>query len=574
MLIINNLKTFLSFLDQRQKFRFYLIILICLFQSILEAFGVGIVIPFLSLLTKPNNTNFFFINDIKNFEFISGISDFQIIIIAITIFFIFFLFKTIFLCFSIKKIYNFCFDIQESLKQKVFNNSIKLEYQNFLKESSSKLILDISSSISSFTQFFTIPLLTLISEILILLSILILLIFFEFKGFLVLSFFLFFSIMLFYKIIGKSLKELGVKKENMSQQQLKILNNAIGNIKITKLHNLENFYIKSFANSNSNSAKIESIFYTLQNIPRVSLEFFGFIALTILIITLIATSQDNLKIVSTVGLFAAAGFKIIPSINRIIFALQAQKYSKSIVENLKIEQSKFKNLEIKDHTLSKNNISFNYKINLSNIYFKYENTNNFILKDFNLLIEANECIGITGKSGSGKSTFLDILTGLLKPTRGNIFVDDKKQFLDNPSWRNIIAYVPQNNYLLKQDIITNIALAVNKADIDNDLISEIINITELSNTLNMRGTDIEGGLSGGQIQRIAIARALYRKPKILIMDEPTSALDSETEHNIMTSINKISGKLTLIIVSHRMSALKYCSKIYEFKDYNLRNIKT
>ena len=574
MLIINNLKIFLSFLDQRQKFRFYLIILICLFQSILEAFGVGIVIPFLSLLTSTNKGNFFFINDIKNFKFISGSSDFQIIIIIITIFFIFFLFKTIFLSFSIKKIYNFCFDIQESLKQKVFNNSIKLEYQNFLKESNNKIILDISSNISIFTQFFAIPLLTLISEILILSSILILLIFFEFKGFLVLSFFLFISILLFYKILGKSLKVLGAKKENLGQEQLKILNNAVGNIKITKLHNLENFYVKSFANSNSNSAKIESIFYTLQNIPRVTLEFFGFIALAILIITLIVANQDNLKIVSTVGLFAAAGFKIIPSINRIIFALQAQKYSKSIVENLKIEQSKFKHSEIKDHSLSKTNISFNYKINLSNIYFKYENTNNFILKDFNLLIEANECIGITGKSGSGKSTFLDILTGLLKPTRGNIYVDDKKLFLDNSSWRNIIAYVPQNNYLLKENIIANIALGVNKVDIDNDLISEIIKITELSNTLNVRGADIVGSLSGGQIQRVAIARALYRKPKILIMDEPTSALDSETEHNIMRSINKISGKLTLIIVSHRMSALKYCSKIYEFKDYNLKKIKT
>ena len=190
-------------------------------------------------------------------------------------------------------------------------------------------------------------------------------------------------------------------------------------------------------------------------------------------------------------------------------------------------------------------------------------------------------IGIVGRSGVGKTTFLDILLGILSPTSGNIIVDDQKVDLNNLNWKKIVSYVPQSTFLIDGTLKKNIAFSRSDNDINLSLIRELISLTSLDEELKDRADLIENivigekgiNLSGGQIQRIAIARALYKKPKILIMDEPTSALDTYNEEKIMNLV--ISDKdLTLVVVSHKISALEKCDEIYELKEGKLLSIKS
>ena len=196
-----------------------------------------------------------------------------------------------------------------------------------------------------------------------------------------------------------------------------------------------------------------------------------------------------------------------------------------------------------------------------------------ILKNFNFYIKKNSKIGIVGSSGAGKTTFLDLLIGLLEPTSGEVLVDKRKVSLNDSSWRDRIAYVPQYNYLIDDTLEKNIALGIIDQNIDHSLINSLLDLTFLKEEIiskKSNGHKLLVGergvnLSGGQIQRIGIARALYRKPSLLIMDEPTSSLDLENEKKIISIINKIKN-MTVIIVSHKKSTLKDCDEIFTFKN--------
>ena len=218
-------------------------------------------------------------------------------------------------------------------------------------------------------------------------------------------------------------------------------------------------------------------------------------------------------------------------------------------------------------------IKFNYNLDFKDIYFKYPNSNKNVLEKFNFSIKKNKKIGIYGPSGSGKTTFLDLLIGLLSPQKGRIVSDGIDINLNSRNWRNKISYVPQFNYLMDDNLINNIAFGQDEINIDKKLVDELLDLTLLDQELvknnpqktNMKVGEMGINLSGGQIQRIGIARALYRKPEILVLDEPTSSLDSDNEIKIIENICDMK-KITLIIVSHRktlLSVMRFINLIME-----------
>jgi ATP-binding cassette, subfamily B, bacterial PglK len=572
MNIVQKYKTFYGFLNKKQKIKFYLIVLLLIFQSILEVVGVGSVIPVLSVILLPKENlyqdyvNYFF-ND-NDFSRNYIISAFILLVL------IFFIFKTFFLYVSSKKMFNFAYEIQTQIKNEIFAQSIFMNYLKFLKIKSSTLVTNISTNANLITMHCLIPILTLTSEGLILFSITTFLFFYDPAGFLILFLTLFLTILICYKFFSKKLKKMGEDKEVLESKMIKLVQNSIGSIKITKLHNLENKYLKEFNDLNEVTSSIQSKSYIFANLPRFILEFLGFLIICGLIFYFILMDTAPIKIIASLGIFAVAGFKIIPCVNRIIFALQGLKYSESTLNTVdkiyKDEKIRSSNKET-EHV--KSNFIFSNSIEFKNISFKYSMESSEILNNFNFYIKKNSKIGIVGASGAGKTTFLDLLIGLLEPSSGEVFVDQKKVSLNDIGWKNSIAYVPQYNYLIDDTLEKNIALDATDQNIDHSLVDSLLDLTFLKKELLTRNLNShkllvgERGvnLSGGQIQRIGIARALYRKPKLLIMDEPTSSLDSENEKKIINIINKIEN-LTLVIVSHRKSALESCDEIFTFKN--------
>ena len=281
---------------------------------------------------------------------------------------------------------------------------------------------------------------------------------------------------------------------------------------------------------------------------------------------------EKISILTFLALFAAVGFKIIPSINKIIFAFQHLKFY------LPVSEAVIKDLKLKPEQIisSRNkNIFENFNINIQNISYKYPGSKKHIFKNINLKINKFEIVGISGSSGSGKSTLINCLIGLLKPTSGKIEVNKKNIFDNLRSWQKKIGYVPQQVFLTDENMYSNIAFGVESRKINRKKIIEASRISQLNNFLNKKEDykKIVGErgmrISGGQLQRVGIARALYNDKDILIFDEATSSLDQETEQLFLNSIKKFKRKKTIIIISHKLNTLKFCDKIFKIKNSSI-----
>jgi ABC-type multidrug transport system fused ATPase/permease subunit len=573
--MVNNLKTFFNFLNIGQKRKITWVLINLIIQSILEMFGISMVIPVLMIILDPTKIQFSFLS-------ILGLDKKELIFFISILILIFFIIKSIYLYFVNKLTYDFAFDVEASLKDNIFFNYIKMKYEDAVFLKTSKLINDLTTNLRILTQNFTIPFLILIAEGLILLSILFFLFWYSQIGFLILFFFSFFTIIFFSFFLGNIIKTLGKNREIADNSLTSIVQNGIGALKISKLYDLQEKFSSEFSLLNYKSAFLYSKFLTLNQVPRYLLELFGFFSVLLLTFYFKISGINTFELVSTIGLFAAAGFKFIPSINRIIIAIQQIKFSSSVMQSIEKIQNQMK-IDFKNDNENDNlNIVYLDKfkqIEFKKIFFKFQKTDNFILSNLEFILNKNETVGIMGISGVGKTTFLDIFTGLLRPTAGKILINNKEVILNNSSWKDYIGYVPQNTYLFEGTLLENIIFHAELKNIDLEFVKQIIKFTKLdslveSNSLGINMMLGEKGtqLSGGQIQRIGFARALFRNPEILILDEPTSSLDSETEESIISTLNEFKN-ITKLIVSHKESTLKYCSRILRLKNGLLTEYK-
>ena len=272
---------------------------------------------------------------------------------------------------------------------------------------------------------------------------------------------------------------------------------------------------------------------------------------------------------------------MIPSINKIIIASQNIKFYHNSIDIIISELELKKNIvENSNSNNSTDSIASKGDIEFKNVFFTYTGNKPYILENINFKIERGKSIGIIGESGAGKSTLIDLIVGLLNPSVGNIYIDDKKNSFIPELLKKQIGYISQNVFLFDASIADNITMTnLNYNEKEKELIYKSIEDSDLTQMVQNlpEGIDTAVGenginLSGGQKQRIAIARALYRNSKILILDEATSNLDTQTENKIIESINRLKGDITLIIISHRLSILQECDQIFEVKNCKLHNI--
>ena len=345
------------------------------------------------------------------------------------------------------------------------------------------------------------------------------------------------------------------------------VNQGLGAIKDIILMNRHDFFLNNYNFQSVLSANISAKVSTLNQVPRFIFEFLAVLAMSVIIYSLMITIIDISQIVPLLAVFATAAFRMMPSFNRLLSSYQNIRYMNPVVETIFDELQRKSNDQIKNDDLVKP-INFN-KIILKGINFKYDSDPSNILKDLNIEIKKNQVIGLIGPTGSGKSTIINIICGLLKPSEGKILVDDVESDLNSLAWQNQIGYVSQSIYLSDDSIRKNIAFGIKEGEINDLNLQKSIKDSELEQFIsNLKmGLDTQVGrgsrVSGGQLQRPGIARALYNNPNILVLDEATSSLDVDTEKRIMDSILKLRGKKTIIIVAHRYSTIENCDIIYK-----------
>ena len=378
-----------------------------------------------------------------------------------------------------------------------------------------------------------------------------------------------FSYFIIYKTIRKKVFSNGVILTKNSKEKYKIITEAFGGIKNVILSNSSFYFIEKFNSKSFALAKASALNINLQRIPKFLIEFVAFGCVVVLIILLNLNSNGNFQnVIPQIAFFALAGYKLIPSFQQIYMNTTNIKANISALDSIENDlRNSVENRIIEDEV--KEDFKNFKNITLKNINFSFKERKEFKISDLNLNVNAKSVVGIAGQSGSGKSTIINLILGLLEPTSGKIHIDDK--ILNNKnikSWQKNIGYVPQSIFLCDGTLKENIAFGIEYKKINDKLIENAVKQAELSDFVSKLPEKLdtkigERGvqLSGGQQQRLGIARALYHDPNILIFDEATSSLDENTEKNIMNAINKFSRLKTIIIIAHRTNTLKKCDNI-------------
>ena len=533
-----------------------------------EALSIASLLPFLSILTNPNN-----LEDIIFFNYISNLfnlKDSNSFLFPLTIIFCFAILSS-----GMIRILNLYLSnklsalIGSDLSINCYRNTLYQPYQIHLKRNTSKIISTIteyiSGTINSLNAF-----LQMITALVVASSLILTLFLINIK----IAFTIIFIVGAFYflivVLIRKKLKVNSLITSNASKEQIKAIQEGLGAIRDVLISGSQLFYLNVFEKYDKRKRlkQGESNFYAAS--PKFALESIGIVFITMIAFQYTQEASGNISIIPFLGALALGAQKLLPACQQIFLnwsTIKSYNYQIEGVLNL-LKQP----VEIIPKRKYIGKVFLSKELELKNICFCYIKSSNFKLSNINLTIRKGERIGIIGETGSGKSTLLDIMMGLIKPDSGQFFIDGidliKNNKLDH--WRSTISHVPQNIYLSDTTIEENIALGINSKNIDFVLLKECARKAQLHNFINTlpkkyktnvgeRGVQ----LSGGQKQRIGIARALYKKSKVLFLDEATSALDNKTEKEFLKAIDNLSKEITLVIVAHRLTTIEKCNKVIE-----------
>tara|TARA_B110000027_G_scaffold96381_1_gene101749 strand:+ start:21378 stop:23072 length:1695 start_codon:yes stop_codon:yes gene_type:complete len=537
------------------KLKLLIIIFIIFLTTFTEILSIALLIPLLTIMFSGSlNIEFLNINNIS-IEFNSIII---FIIIAYTL-------KLIFLTYSSYYQQDFLRLFKNTISKKLLKYFLTKPYPFFIKNHSTRLIQDLND-IGLMTKYSASEI-TFISELLILATLTIFL--FIYDPYLTITALLFLfcvSILIHFFIYKKSLY-LGSQRLLNDRNKLKNLKEGFDGIKEIKLFSLENFFYYKFKILIERGSSLDLLHQFIMSLPRLIIEYLLIIVIIAAIISINIFSSNFYDYIPILTVFIVASLRIAPSLIKIVSARQHIAFNYAVIKNT-IKRSFLKSsVNIKNINLKKNkNLIFKKNIIIKNLDFSYNGASKKTLNKLNLTIKKNSLVGIYGSSGSGKTTLISLIMGLLSPDKGNILVDNIDIQSKIKSWQNIIAYVPQKIFLVDDTIENNIALGEEENIIDK----KKLKISAKKSGLDLDTMFYKGGktmvgesgvrLSSGQIQRIGIARALYKNSEILILDEFTSSLDKKNEEKIMRTIIDLKKTHTIIMISHNSELVKLCDK--------------
>lgn len=568
----------LGIVSNKLKKRLLLLLVLMLTVSVLEIFSIGAIIPLLNSLIDPDNIINLIPSNFPLEDFILNANDDDLRIATTLMFCLVILFSGLVKFYQTKSEIKISNQIGHEVGSLAFKSILNKEYEELLKENTNKTISNISIKIGIIVSGTILPMLKILSaSTFLILVVTIPLIIYPKQTILSIIFLGSFYFLLSYIAKQKLLRNSEIINKEYDNQVISI-NESLKNIKIVILLGIQNIYLQIFKTIDKNVRIAKTSNDVISITPKIIFETTITMCLGI-IACLYSISGNNLETLYPIlGALVFVLQKSLPEAQKIYSGISSIRGTdKQFFEVFKIiekENTKYTD----DNTKS---IIFKNQLNLENIYFSYRGSKKEILTNFNLTINKNDVIGIVGKTGSGKSTFIEVLLGLLRPRSGKIILDNTIISNQNiKSYNKIFGYVPQKFFLIDDTIIANISLGQDDKEIDIErirLACEISQISKKIESLEKKYETIIGEdgsmFSGGEKQRLAIARAIYHSPQILILDEATSALDRKTERELIESMNRNLSEMTILMVAHRLESLQFCNRIIEINNGQLKVIK-
>lgn len=567
---LSDIKAVWSLLPAKKKPKAVSLMLWMIVGMVLEMLSVGLILPVIVALMDSELAGNYpvivdFLNKLNNPSPPVLLMGAMLLLVGV------YSFKNIYLAALAWKQSKFVFDTQTDLAESLFSRYLNYPYTFHMQRNSAELINNLQVELNLFIVYTLSPGMLLIAESLVVLGLASLLLYFEPVG--AVAVFGAFLLVggIFQQLTRKKVSAWGKQRQLHEELRMKHAQQGLGAVKDVKLYGKEEFFLSQYAEHTMKSLRMNQRNSFMHSLARLWLEVLAIAGLSLLLAIMIAQGKPMSSVLPVLGLFAAVSFRLMPSISRIMGGIHQLRFGVAVIELMKKELCS--NLQQSGKKNEQSPIIFNREISLQNISYTYPMTKRLVLNDISLTIKKGEMVGFIGESGSGKSTVVDIILGLLAPKRGDVLVDSVNIGENTRAWQNMIGYVPQSIYLTDDTLRRNIAFGLVDKDIDSKAVARAIETAQLTEFVerSLEGVDTILGergarLSGGQLQRIGIARALYHDPEILVLDEATSALDVETEKNVMQAITALHGAKTIVIVAHRLSTLDNCDKIFKLDE--------
>lgn len=564
----------INLFDKKDKFYLFCFQLYLFFSSLFEVASFSSIVPFVIIISDPDSiekysilkklTNYIEYNSYNEFVLIFGFITAGLIVLSNLI-----LITTNFIT------SRFSFYLGMKLSHILYDFYIKRDYNFFIKNQSSNLIAKITSESIRLSDGVIIHLMMMNSKLFIAIVISVFIAIINLKYFLIIVSFLSISYLIMYILIKRLVSKIGNKLTILNLSWFKLVNESLNSIKELIIYNKQDFFSDKNNKITYQLGVLKSINHVLSSSPKFIVESIAFVMLIMFVIFYLNGGGDFNLILPLLTLVGVAGYKLFPVFQQVFYSLSQIKFN---MESFKILKKDFENIsnindKLNDNFkfISKENTGF---IDFINVSFSYNNTDDFLLDNISLKIKLNQINAIVGESGSGKTTFINILCGLISPNSGIIEINKKQlKTLKSKNWFKKISYVPQNTILLDDSIIKNVSFENNESNINTDKINKSV---ELANLSNLTKKDIynnktigETGskLSGGQIKKIGIARAIYKDAEIIVFDEPTSSFDNISELHFYGTIDKLLNEnKTIIIITHKVDFLKGVKNINLFQN--------
>jgi ATP-binding cassette, subfamily B, bacterial PglK len=546
-------------LTRKEKQNFIYGLLLIFLSIFFELFSIGLVIPVLSVISDSTKSD----SHESMVGFLNGLDTQSLVIILMLLISGVFLLKNLLQIFLVWHQQKYTADLDVRLGSNLFRIYMGRNYGDHLLLNSSFLIRNVQA-VSLISSGYLVPIMNLISDVVTAVAMFAFLFYLEPIGTTIALLFFGVAGYLFQRNTKRRITRWGEDRLKFGTEALKNLQYGFGGLKDAKVLGREDFFKTSYETEFTKSMNLERKFNTISALPRGFLEVISVFGLSLLIVSMILNNKPLNEIVPIIGLFTATAFRLMPAVTRIISNVSILRYSGGSIQTFSNDFT-IPEVDLRSESVA----DFTQQIRFSDVEFAYPNSTKSTLCGLSFCIRKGESVGFIGESGAGKSTLADLIIGLLVPTSGEIYLDEVKADLANRNWMNQIGYVPQNIYLIDDSVEKNIAFGINAAEIDRERVEEVVAFSQLTEFVEQLPDGLEtivgergARISGGERQRIGIARALYNRPKILIFDEATSSLDNETELEIVELIKDLGAQCTVISIAHRFSTLKNCNRIF------------
>lgn len=563
-------------LTKKQMQICFLLIFLMFLVAIFEAFGIGLIYPVITIIGESDYLQKH--ESISKILSVIGINTHkELVIFSVLSLLAFYVFKHLLILFQGKIQITFTLNNQADYTKRLYRYYMQKPYLFHVNTNISVIFRNINlACVTVFTDILT-NTLAILTNVITMFVIWVFILVMDWLMALVVLFVLGPLLLLILNYFRKKINFYGTVQNECNLKCIKWLNQGFWSVKETKVMKKEDFFTDEFSKAFTEFTECQKQFLFINRFPRSLIELVCVGGILLLIAIKMLFDIDSESIIPSLGVLALAAVRLMPCMNQVTGLFNQIKFKKPFFEEIYDDFMAVKNEKekkaIEVNKEKEETIKFNDAISVQNLSFSYPETTKNIFTNVSFTIPRGKFVGIVGPSGAGKTTFVDILLGLLKPSEGKILVDNNNIFDNVSGWLDNVSYVPQSIYLIDGTIKENIAFGVLPEDIDDNRIQQVLKMAELYDFVqsldlkeNTQCGDMGAKLSGGQKQRIGIARALYQNPSVLILDEATSALDNETEKQITETITKLKGEITIIAIAHRLSTLASCDFKIKFEN--------